>query len=119
MSPAFWRSRCGVVLQRLVPAEAAGVLFSVDPVTGADELVVEASWALGEAVVGGLVIPDRYRLDRDGRVVEQVIGHKDRAVVPRPGALSITSFTPASRARRRRPSTPAASSRAGASSCRA
>jgi pyruvate, water dikinase len=75
--------RCGVLLQRMVPAVAAGVLFSVDPVTGADQLVVEASWALGEAVVQGLVIPDRFRLDRDGRVVEQVIGHKDRAVVPR------------------------------------
>jgi pyruvate,water dikinase len=82
--------RCGVVLQRLVPAVAAGVLFSVDPVTGADELVVEASWALGEAVVEGLVIPDRFRLDRDGRVVEQVIGHKDRAVVPRPGGGTAT-----------------------------
>jgi pyruvate,water dikinase len=75
--------RCAVVLQCLVPAVAAGVLFSRDPVTGADELVVEASWALGEAVVAGLVVPDRFRLDRTGRLLDRVVGRKDRAVVPR------------------------------------
>lgn len=75
---------CGVLLQRLVPASVAGVLFSRDPVTGADELLVEASWALGEAVVDGLVTPDLYRLDRAGTLVDRAVGTKDRAVVPRP-----------------------------------
>lgn len=92
--------RCGVVLQRLVPAVAAGVLFSVDPVTGADELVVEASWALGEAVVEGLVIPDRFRMDRDGRLLDQAVGHKDRAVVPRPGGGTATVDVDPDRSRR-------------------
>jgi pyruvate, water dikinase len=75
---------CGVVLQVLVPAAVAGVLFTRNPVTGDDELLVEASWALGEAVVDGLVTPDLYRLDRSGALVDRAVGIKDRAVVPRP-----------------------------------
>ncbi|WP_344314722.1 PEP/pyruvate-binding domain-containing protein [Fodinicola feengrottensis] len=54
-----------VVVQQLVPADAAGVLFTANPVTGArDELVVNAAWGLGEAVVGGQVSPDTYVLAR-------------------------------------------------------
>ncbi len=92
--------RCGVVLQRLVPAVAAGVLFSRNPVSGDDEVVVEASWALGEAVVDGLVIPDLFRLDREGHVLEQVVGAKDRAVVPRPGGGTTTVPVDAAHAHR-------------------
>jgi rifampicin phosphotransferase len=52
-----------VVVQRLVPADAAGVLFTANPLTGArGELVVNAAWGLGEAVVGGQVTPDTYVL---------------------------------------------------------
>jgi len=72
--------RVGVVVQRLVDADVAGVLFSRNPVTGEDELVVEASWGLGEAIVQGLVIPDRYRIGRAGNVIEATAGVKDMAV---------------------------------------
>jgi pyruvate,water dikinase len=72
------------VAQELVPAERAGVLFSCNPIDGADELVIEATWGLGEAVVAGLVTPDRFRLSRDGRVLERAIGVKDVAVRPAP-----------------------------------
>jgi rifampicin phosphotransferase len=49
-----------VVVQALVPANAAGVLFSANPLTGArDEVVISAAWGLGEAVVSGQVTPDR------------------------------------------------------------
>ncbi len=68
--------RMGVVVQRLVAADVAGVLFTCNPVTGQAELVVEASWGLGEAVVQGLVIPDSYRLDPAGGLLEQRPGHK-------------------------------------------
>jgi pyruvate,water dikinase len=91
---------CGVLLQRLVPASTAGVLFSRNPVTGADELVVEASWALGEAVVDGLVTPDLYRLDRSGALVERTVGTKDRAVVPRPRGGTDTVAVPPERVHR-------------------
>jgi pyruvate,water dikinase len=74
------RSRMGVVVQELVPAEVAGVLFTRNPVTGAAERVIEASWGLGEAVVTGLVVPDRFRLDVRGRVLERATGEKDVAL---------------------------------------
>jgi pyruvate,water dikinase len=72
--------RMGVVVQEMVDAEVAGVLFTRNPVTGADELVIEASWGLGEAVVAGLVTPDHVRADRSGRVLERVVGDKDLAI---------------------------------------
>jgi pyruvate, water dikinase len=72
--------RMGAVVQELVPSEVAGVLFTRNPVTGAAERVIEASWGLGEAVVAGLVVPDRYRLDVRGRVLERSRGEKDVAL---------------------------------------
>jgi pyruvate, water dikinase len=77
--------RIGVVVQRLVAADTAGVLFTCNPVTGADELVVEASWGLGEAIVQGLVVPDLYRVGRDGEVLERRAGSKELAVRLRTG----------------------------------
>ncbi|WP_235884102.1 PEP/pyruvate-binding domain-containing protein [Saccharopolyspora elongata] len=66
-----------VVVQDLVPAEAAGVLFTRDPVTGAGEdVLVNAAWGLGESIVGGQVTPDTYVVARDGRVREQIVGDK-------------------------------------------
>ena len=41
-------------------------MFTQNPVTGADERMIEASWGLGEAVVAGMVIPDSFRVDRAG-----------------------------------------------------
>ena len=55
-----------VVVQRLVPAEVAGVLFTRDPLDPEGRrMLVEASWGLGESVVSGRVTPDRFHLDRD------------------------------------------------------
>ncbi|HJQ74465.1 MAG TPA: PEP/pyruvate-binding domain-containing protein, partial [Gaiellaceae bacterium] len=51
-----------VVVQRQVPATRAGVAFSRDPVTGADEILIECAPGGGEAVVSGEVTPDRYRV---------------------------------------------------------
>jgi pyruvate,water dikinase len=73
-----------VVVQRLVPAEVAGVLFTRDPLdaTG-NRMLVEASWGLGESVVSGKVAPDRFHLDRaTGRIVEQQIATKSVQVTP-------------------------------------
>ena len=50
--------------------------------TGADERVIEASWGLGEAVVAGLVIPDHFRVDRSGQVLERKPGRKAVAIRP-------------------------------------
>jgi pyruvate,water dikinase len=78
--------RLAVVLQELVDADCAGVLFTRNPLDGADEFVIEAAWGLGEAVVAGLVAPDRFRVGRGGAVLERVRGVKDVAVVRSPDA---------------------------------
>jgi len=76
----FTRPSVGVVVQSLLDPEVAGVMFTQNPVTGADERVIEASWGLGEAVVAGLVIPDTFRVARDGTVLERAPGLKRTAI---------------------------------------
>jgi pyruvate,water dikinase len=72
--------KMGVVIQHLVDADTAGVLFSRNPINGSEELVIEAAWGLGESVVAGLLTPDRFRLKPDGTVVERNAGLKDIAI---------------------------------------
>jgi pyruvate, water dikinase len=76
----FTRPSVGVVVQRLLDPDTAGVMFTQNPVTGADERIIEASWGLGEAVVAGLVIPDNYHVDRSGAVLGRMPGLKKIAV---------------------------------------
>lgn len=78
----FTRPSVGVVVQTLLNSDIAGVMFTLNPMNGADECMIEASWGLGEAVVAGLVIPDHYRIDRSGQVLERKPGRKKRAVRP-------------------------------------
>ena len=80
--------RMGIVVQRLLDPEVSGVLFTRHPVTGADERVIEATWGLGEAVVQGLVTPDRYRLSPAGEVLERSPGRKQVAIRARPDAAA-------------------------------
>jgi pyruvate, water dikinase len=71
-----------VVVQQMVRSEQSGVLFTADPRTGArDRIVVEAALGYGEVVVGGIVEPDTYVLDRAGTVLEARVGHQDVAIV--------------------------------------
>ncbi|HEY4421439.1 MAG TPA: PEP/pyruvate-binding domain-containing protein [Pseudonocardia sp.] len=72
-----------VVVQRMVDAQVAGVLFTADPVTSTrTRTVIDASPGLGEAVVSGAVNPDHIVVEDDGRVVEHRLG--DKAVEVRP-----------------------------------
>jgi len=73
-----------VVVQRLIPADAAGVLFTANPRTGAtDEMLVEAAWGLGEAVVSGAVQPDRIKIGtEDGRVIHYEVSEKKSRLLP-------------------------------------
>ena len=75
-----------VVVQQMVVPEAAGVLFTADPVTSNRKIVsVEASFGLGEAVVSGLVSADVYKV-RDGKVIAKSVGVKQLPSVPHRGA---------------------------------
>ncbi|MGE5747994.1 MAG: PEP/pyruvate-binding domain-containing protein, partial [Solirubrobacterales bacterium] len=76
----FTRPSVGVVVQSLLDPKVAGVMFTQNPINGADERVIEASWGLGEAVVSGQVIPDRYRVARSGEVLERAPGVKKLAI---------------------------------------
>ncbi|SHK95920.1 phosphoenolpyruvate synthase [Pseudonocardia thermophila] len=75
-----------VVVQRMVDAEVAGVMFTANPVTGAtDEVVINASWGLGEAVVSGLVTPDQATVKKKSlRIKHRELGSKEHQVVRDP-----------------------------------
>ena len=77
--------RVAVVVQRLVHSELAGVLFTRDPISGRDLRIVEAARGLGEAVVAGLINPERLTIDRAGRVLERTAGDQDLMIVARAG----------------------------------
>jgi pyruvate,water dikinase len=67
-----------VVVQHLVDADAAGILFTVDPMTGSrDRVLINAAWGLGEAVVGGQVTPDTFLVARVGGAVESTVSTKE------------------------------------------
>lgn len=90
--------RVGVVVQEVVDADRAGVLFTRHPLTGDDECVVEASWGLGEAVVAGVVVPDLYRVARGGRVLERTAGAKPVAIRLATGGGTVQEAVPPARA---------------------
>ncbi|AAB85607.1 phosphoenolpyruvate synthase [Methanothermobacter thermautotrophicus str. Delta H] len=67
-----------VVVQEMVDAEKAGVMFTVHPSTGEDRILIEGSWGLGEAVVSGSVTPDTYWVDKGtGKLLEFTVGEKN------------------------------------------
>lgn len=79
--------KLAVVVQRMVPAKAAGVLFTANPVTGdSHEMMVDASTGLGEAVVSGMVTPDHIVLKRrffGWRIVQKSLGKREVVITPR------------------------------------
>jgi pyruvate,water dikinase len=90
----FTRPSVAVVVQRLLDPETAGVMFTRNPITGADERMIEASWGLGEAVVAGLVIPDSYRVGPDGTVLERRAGLKRIAIRSLPTGGTVEEDVP-------------------------
>jgi pyruvate,water dikinase len=67
-----------VVVQQMVMADAAGVLFTANPVTGAcDEIIINAAWGLGEAVVAGEVTPDHVVVEKaSGKIKQLTVSEK-------------------------------------------
>jgi rifampicin phosphotransferase len=68
-----------VVVQQLVPADVAGVMFTANPLSGArHQMVINAAWGLGEAIVGGHVTPDLFIVDtRTGALESKTIADKE------------------------------------------
>ena len=77
-----------VVVMRMINSESSGVAFTIDPtnpVQGANHIVIEACWGLGEMLVQGKVEPDRYIVDKtSGDILEKIIGNKITEMVRDP-----------------------------------
>ncbi|HJJ48042.1 MAG TPA: phosphoenolpyruvate synthase [Methanocorpusculum sp.] len=72
-----------VVVQQLVFSQRAGVMFSRHPVSGAETVIIEGSFGLGEAIVSGTVSPDNYVYDRKTRkIVSKNIAIKSYEIIP-------------------------------------
>jgi pyruvate,water dikinase len=74
-------ARIAVAIQRQIPSEKAGVMFTRNPITGDSERYIEVAWGLGEAVVSGLVVPDTFRISDTGEVLAREPGDKDLKLV--------------------------------------
>lgn len=72
-----------VVVQKMVNSEKSGVMFTANPINGnTNEMMINASWGLGEAVVSGTVTPDEYTIDKvENTIVEKHIAEKNTMVV--------------------------------------
>lgn len=82
-----------VVVQAMVQSEKSGVLFTVNPLTGsAGEMMINASYGLGESIVSGRVTPDTFRISRSGPLVlERQLGSKETQIIT--GAEGLTTET--------------------------
>jgi pyruvate,water dikinase len=81
-----------LVVQRVVEAQAGGVMFTRAPDAhargGADERIVNVGFGLCAPVVNGVTTPDVLRLDARGRLVDAIVAHKERAMVVRDGTVA-------------------------------
>ena len=86
--------KLAIVVQQMVDSEVSGVIFTTDPVSGRDVIVIEAGYGLGEGVVSGLVDVDRYYVDKfDGSVTDIHVGKKAFMVKQHPSGKG-TSIVP-------------------------
>jgi pyruvate,water dikinase len=81
------RLQIAVLVQQLVASEVSAVIFSANPVTGnCDEIMINASWGLGESIVGGTVTPDTFIVRKsDLAVVKRIVADKQFMTVSAPG----------------------------------
>ncbi len=72
-----------VGVQELVSSQASGVMFTIEPVSGErNQVVINASWGLGEAIVSGRVTPDEYIVQKTPfRILDKRIAKKERQIV--------------------------------------
>ncbi|WP_171652285.1 PEP/pyruvate-binding domain-containing protein [Paenibacillus foliorum] len=72
----------GVLVQQMVQADVSGVIFSMNPVThNEDEIIINASYGLGESIVSGLVTPDSYVIGKTDGHIEKELGLKEVKIV--------------------------------------
>lgn len=68
----------GILIQQMVNPDVAGVIFSMNPITDSqDEIIINASYGLGEAIVSGIVTPDTYIVHKETKAIERDLGLKE------------------------------------------
>lgn len=86
--------KLAVVVQQMFDSQVSGIIFTTDPVSGRDVMVIEAGYGLGEGVVSGLIDVDRYYVDKfDGAVTGVHVGKKAFMVKQHPSGKG-TSIVP-------------------------
>ena len=94
------RATMAVVVQQLVPSDVAGVAFSMNPISGSlGEIVINASYGLGETVVSGAGDVDQFLIDKkSGEIRERRIGEKESMIVADAGGTSHVALSAEQRA---------------------
>lgn len=71
-----------VVVQKMVESEISGIAFTVHPVTkDKNQIIIEAGWGLGEAIVSGQITPDSYVLDkRDNSIIDINVSRQEMMI---------------------------------------
>lgn len=78
-----------VLVQQLIPGDVSAVAFSANPVTqNREEVLINASWGLGESLVGGMVTPDSFAVQRSTSQITAQINNKERMTVATPGGTA-------------------------------
>ncbi|HZA69690.1 MAG TPA: phosphoenolpyruvate synthase [Nitrososphaeraceae archaeon] len=71
-----------VIVQKMINSEKSGIMFTIDPTSGENVIIIEAIWGLGEGIVGGEVSPDMYKVSKDdrpiGTIIESQISNKTK-----------------------------------------
>jgi len=71
-----------VIVQKMINSEKSGIIFTIDPTTGENVVLIEAIWGLGEGIVGGEVSPDLYKvikdIDKSGTIIDLQISNKTK-----------------------------------------
>ncbi|MEM4254858.1 MAG: phosphoenolpyruvate synthase [Candidatus Norongarragalinales archaeon] len=82
-----------VVVQKMIESEKSGIAFTVDPVSqNENNMVIEAGFGLGEAVVSGSITPDKYVVDkRNFKIIEKTVEKQERMIVKTPKGDEWTS----------------------------
>ncbi len=87
--------RLAVLIQKMVDATVSGILFTRDPNTGENHMIVEAGWGLGEAIVGGEVTPDHYVIDgATQKIVHKQVSEQRLRIVRGPGGGNVREDVP-------------------------
>ncbi|MBI2047345.1 phosphoenolpyruvate synthase [Candidatus Pacearchaeota archaeon] len=74
-------SLLAIVVQKMINSEKSGVIFSHDPMSQKDNIVIEAVFGLGEGIVSGMISPDHYVVSRELKIAEKKISEKKIAII--------------------------------------